>query len=120
MTTAREVTYCLKLGLGHWKPTSDLKHWSGLPESCPLCGTTSEDIKHVLLYCFVLGPPPAALLEKSPAFLLGLDGAHALMDSTHLRDVKAQLVLWWNFEGIHTCLPIGSLVEPFIGRVCHV
>ena len=73
------------------------KHWSGQPESCPLCGAPQETLEHVLLLCSGLGPLPAEWMDSTPAELLGLVGRdHSKLGCQHLLGVKARLLAWWS------------------------
>ena len=74
------------------------KHWSGQPESCPLCGAPQETLEHVLLLCPGLGPPPAEWMGSTPAELLGLvrHGNSNKLECQHLLGVKARLLAWWS------------------------
>jgi len=72
------------------------KHWSGLPEACPLCGAPEENLEHVLLLCPALGPIPTEWVDSTLAKLLGLDGnGNSNRGCLMFQGVQARLLTWW-------------------------
>lgn len=106
---------------GSLETAARMRHWRGLPQSCPLCRAQTEDVEHVVPHCTALGDVPTDWVGASLAAVLELERPAVGLPSS-LQVVKDRLVRWWQTrqKSLGTPTPLSSPQRRLATRVVSV
>ncbi|KAH9369094.1 hypothetical protein HPB48_016737 [Haemaphysalis longicornis] len=88
------------------------KYTAGLDITCPNCGLDDETVRHIVLECPELRPPPSDGAALSLAMALGFRGRGEQPSWQAVETSKRRLELWWRIRASQTHTPTASTQVP--------